>query len=209
MYKKVEDYYIHGEYNFDIIVDKTTNLDYVYEFGVYGGKSMLELLKLAYLRDKPVKNFFGFDIFSGLPEDDIENVCPDWKKGNFAASNLFNRPPEQCAQIVQTLGHTLFPSTNICIITSLFKDIKFTPEFRPADFINIDCDLYSSTIDILEFMIQNNLIKQNTTISYDDLVLSHGREFKCGEGRAHKEIMEKYKINYIRLGDSQFQIKLY
>jgi hypothetical protein len=184
---KPEDYYTTHSYHFYDIIDLCQNLDYVYEFGVYGGKSMLDLLNQAYRAKKPVKNFFGFDSFSGVP------ISEDyWTQGDYDCSNLFQIPSIECGIKIETLAKILFPNCNTNIFSCLFNEIKTQPTFKPASFINIDCDIYSSAKTSLEFMYINKLIKIGTIISYDDLIKNE--EFSRGEGLAHLEWINKYNI---------------
>jgi hypothetical protein len=72
--------------------------------------------------------------------------------------------------------------------------------------VDIDVDLYSSTITVLDFMFRNNLIGKGTLLFYDDWGGSKGFEtLSSGESRAHKEMLEKYnKIarEILSIGDS-------
>ena len=63
---------------------------------------------------------------------------------------------------------------------------------RPALFVDIDCDLYSSAYQGLDWMFQNRLIAQGTIIGYDDW----GIRGDFGEKRAHREIAAKYNATF-------------
>lgn len=200
---RIENYFTSSQYFFQAYFKEITTCDYVYEFGVYGGKSMLDLMSDAHKVNKPVKNFFGFDTFTGLTETD--GIMKDWYKGNFSSENLFGISPDKCAEKIQTIAKIFFPNTNTKIFCTKFSDIIFTNEFQPADFINIDCDLYSSTIDALNFMCINNLIKIGTVIRYDDMLVNQDKYTK-GEGLAHIEMCKKYNIVCNQITDSGFRI---
>ena len=61
---------------------------------------------------------------------------------------------------------------------------------RPALYVEIDCDLYSSTSLALEWLLANRLIVPGTLLGYDDLV-SGGRG---GEARAHREMVARHGL---------------
>jgi len=113
----------------------------VLEFGVFNGKSIRQL---ATLTEGPVH---GFDSFEGLPE----SWC-DEAKGSYSAFG----------QLPQVPG-------NVRLHRGWFEDS--IPEFQqtesgPIRFINIDCDLYSSTKTIFDFMAQQFV--KGTVILFDE-----------------------------------------
>lgn len=113
------------------------------EFGVYKGRS----LRLS-ARAQPARRFFGFDSFSGFPEDDR----PDWQL-DFATIAL-PRVPANC---------TLVPGW---FEDSLPKMLAAHPE--PIAFVNIDCDLYSSARTVL-FGLRGR-IGPGTVLYFDELL---------------------------------------
>lgn len=189
---EVEKYYCGQEYQFYDVINLCPDLNYVYEFGIYGGKSMLDLMRQAFLNGKPVKNFIGFDSFCGLPSDELEH-CQDWYKGNFSTSDLFGNYSYGCASQIERLARILFPSCYTLICCGWFSEIEYSANFLPASFINIDCDLYESTVDALNMCYKFQLIKTGTVIRYDDM---KANDFSFGEGKAHKEWAERLKIGY-------------
>lgn len=64
--------------------------------------------------------------------------------------------------------------------------------FQPAAYVDIDADLYNSTMDVLDFMFEHRLIRPGTLIGYDDW--GDTDFWTAGESRAHKEIVEKYDV---------------
>ena len=64
---------------------------------------------------------------------------------------------------------------------------------------HIDCDIYTSTIQVWEWIVSNNLLVDGAIIIYDDWGGHYSNgvgEYECGEGKAHKEICEKYNLNF-------------
>ena len=51
---------------------------------------------------------------------------------------------------------------------SLSSELISSGELKPALYIDIDCDLYISTYEALDFMFANDLVRTGTYIGYDD-----------------------------------------
>ena len=152
------------------------------EFGVYNGSSINILSKL-----RPNKIFHGFDTFTGLPEDwDLGDK--KIKAGHFYLEEM--------------------PSVdkNVILHKGLFEDTipKWQKKYREKiSFINIDCDLYSSTKTVLEHL--NSQIVKNTIIRFDDLLPSPIRPYPKwleGEWKALSEWVEKFKREIVPLSRS-------
>lgn len=141
------------------------------EFGVASGKTINHLATLF-----PEITFYGFDSFEGLPED----WRPEFKKGTF-----------KCA-IPEV-------NTNVHLIPGLYN--YTIPPFAATHrdrvvFINIDCDLYSSTRTI--FHILGERMGEGTVIFFDELLGYIG--FEHGELAAFNEFVTYFDIKYKILG---------
>lgn len=113
------------------------------EFGVFRGWSLSRSA-----RRQPGRIFYGFDSFAGLPEDGR----PDWKI-DFSLKELPNLP-RNCRLVPGWFNETV-PA--------------FVAENRdPIAFVNIDCDLYRSTRDVL-FGLGDRL-QPGTVFYFDELV---------------------------------------
>lgn len=159
------------------------------EFGVLSGHS-LSIFSHFYDQFEIEKIFFGFDSFKGLPKEEIDENNPDyWGEGAFIGST---------AESVKNM----LPFVNIK--DGWFEDTlnqQTLEEVKKTDIgiIHIDCDIYTSTIQVLEWIVNNNLLVDGTLIVYDDWGGHYDKnvgEFECGEGKAHREICEKYNLNF-------------
>lgn len=170
----------------------------VYEFGVLKGESMKNLVK--YFKDGKVKirKMFGFDSFEGLPKENKDKYnAKSWFEGNFnCKKDLGLDNLDDCVNHVKKyIGEQDYPIIMIKgYYNNILKDelIK-THDLQIASYIDIDCDQYTSTVEVLDFMFRNKLVKTGTLIGYDDW--GGTPEWLGGESRAHKEMTEKYKIN--------------
>lgn len=118
------------------------------EFGVFTGNSLCKIANI--FNEFPV---FGFDTFTGLPEDWIRTDF-SYPKGSFFVWN-----------------YPLLP-TNVYLIPGLFRDTipKFVNHYisNELSFIHIDCKLYNSAKDIFETL--NPLFQDNTVILFSDTI---------------------------------------
>lgn len=144
------------------------------EFGVYKGETINFIAKNT---DQIV---YGFDSFEGLPEFWRDG----YEKGTFKLTEL----PEF--------------RENVKIVKGWFQDTL--PQFTKkksgkCSFIHIDCDLYSSTKIIFEFL--GNQIEPNTIIVFDEFFNYPG--WKKGEYKAFNEFINSKNLNFEYLGYCQ------
>ena len=156
------------------------------EFGVSAGGTARVILSVM-----PDVTLYLFDSFLGLPEDWVCNgkLFGGHHKGDYSA------------------GLKNLPDKRIKIIPGLFCDS--IPEFvkthsTPLAFIHIDCDLYSSTRDVLDGI--KDLIVPDTIIVFDDYHSYGGDGWKEHGYKAFQEFSRSYE--YIARGDRQVSIKM-
>ena len=172
--------------NFDTDYDlhkwvTTTQLDkklldrgYVLEFGVATGRTLNQFATWL-----PNKQVFGFDGFQGLPEDWTSRM----RRGFFARDSL-PRVRTNCELVVGWFDQTL-PGFK----TEQIKN-------SPIALLHVDCDLYSSTVTILETLKDN--IVPGTVIVFDEYMNYPG--WQLDEFKAWQEHVAKYNIKYEYIG---------
>ena len=138
-------------YFFDAIIEQSIPSRPFYEFGVWRASSFKYLMK-------GFKKGYGFDTFTGLPEDWNIGRCIE-KAGSYSADG--NVPTIEGGEfIVGTFEDTL-PS--------------FYSKPRPmASVINFDADLYSSTICALTF--SKAVIDKDTILIFDEFIMHESWE---------------------------------
>ena len=152
------------------------------EFGVYNGKSINIFSKL-----KPNNIFHGFDTFEGLPEE--------WDLGHKkieAGHFILDKMPKVEKNVLLYKG--LFENTIPEWKTKYRKNISF---------INIDCDLYSSTKTVLENL--DSQIVKDTIIRFDDLLpspISPYPNWLNGEWKALSEWVKGFERKVIPISRS-------
>jgi hypothetical protein len=159
------------------------------EFGVARGTSILDFHQL-YKKYQLDTDFYGFDSFEGLPEEPIDKYSP-WRTGQFSTDGV--------------VEEALLNNKDIKIVKGWYSDTlngDLLEAFgdKKIGIAHIDCDIYSSTVEVLEFLIQNDLLCDGSLLIYDDwgaYLSSSGAvdEYGVAEGRAHKEIITKYNLN--------------
>jgi len=149
------------------------------EFGVGKGVSTRRIYDC--IKDKTILHLF--DSFEGLPEDWIRKNDCLVKKGRFACD-----PPDW-----------IFTKNNIKVYKGLFKDtlLEFVEsQKKKLGFINIDCDLYSSTKTVFENL--DGLISIGTIIHFDEYYNYDGWEYH--EFKAFMEYTTDWDRDFEYLG---------
>ena len=143
--------YFNKWHFFDAILKKSKISKPFYEFGVWRGSSFKYLINTF-------KKGYGFDTFTGLPED--------WHAGNhFKKKGAYTSDG-----IVPNIKGGEF-------IIGKFQDTlpEFFSQSRPiASVINFDADLYSSTICALNF--SKSVIDKDTILIFDELIMNENWE---------------------------------
>ena len=163
--------------------------DYL-EFGVYNGTSFTNAYfafrkadiqvreRWNYISGQP--RMFAFDSFAGLPEIKTVDINGPFKKGDYACTesvfldNLKNNGVDLNA-VITVKG---FYNETLTDMT------RKTHYIEKARIIHIDCDLYESAKQVLEFVTP--LIQEGTIIIFDDWFQFHGNPDR-GEACAFRE----------------------
>jgi hypothetical protein len=153
---------------FDLIAAGIHNRPVLYlEFGVFEGYSLQYWSKLL---QNPKSVLHGFDSFEGLPETWKE----DHPKGRFARNGALPQVTDE----------------RIKFFKGWFSETLPTYTLPPHEelVINIDCDLYSSTKCVLDYL--KNSIHVGTWLYFDEFgSWDH-------EGRAFRELVEETGMRF-------------
>lgn len=134
------------------------------EFGVWRGNSIKRCAALY-----PETRWYGFDSFEGFPDDGRI----DWQKP-FKVIELPDTPK------------------NVTLVKGYFSDtldpfLKENP--GEVSFLNIDCDIYSSTVDIFRALETHQRLKPGITIFFDELI--NYADYMWNESIALFEMLER------------------
>ncbi|WP_020408818.1 TylF/MycF/NovP-related O-methyltransferase [Hahella ganghwensis] len=163
---------------FEFIYKSETQGDY-YEFGVYKGVSLARAMAANIKWKKKttksyVEKFFGFDSFSGLPEFTSGDHLSDYKvfqPGQFSETSVAVVLDHISEQGIQTDDLNLIPGFYSESLVSE-KTINIVEDSLVA-IAHIDCDLYSSALDCLQFL--EGRLADGAVILFDDWFCYRGR----------------------------------
>jgi O-methyltransferase len=171
----------------------------VMEFGVLGGWSARIFCEV--MRDIfNLSNVYLFDSFEGLPEytsavdrDSYEiggrNIWSD--KMKFPADFLkqFGQPHQ--SHIRDRLSEVIRPE-RIIVRQGFYSETLKDPPQEKVSVAHIDCDLYQSTIEVLEGLYRGNCLQDGTALLFDDWNCNKGNP-NFGERRALRDFVEGQK----------------
>ena len=173
----------------------------IYLFGIWSGMST-KLISES-LNDAEYYNMYGFDSFTGLPEETVGiPKYHNFDVGAYSSLDLYGgkNACKVSTEILNGIGNK-----KLSFISGFYDDVltkDLAKSMKPASYVDIDCDLYSSTVDILTWMLTNKLICKHTVIYFDDW--GSTQEYKGGESLAWKEAVEKYGIKYTQIYHNAF-----
>ena len=192
--------------NYNIIIPfVNSKLKHVLEFGVYKGKSIRIIRKNLSDRFK----VFGFDSFVGLPEDwdgGWTRVTTQDEDGTRHYSEKF---PVKKGHF--NLNGNMPSVPQVKLYKGWFVDTipQYLADYpdKKIGLLHIDCDLYSSTVTVLE-ELKNSIVK-DTVIVFDEWRVDD--QVLGGEEEACFEWVIKYGRSYeiiSQLTKRQFAIKV-
>lgn len=158
------------EYIFDAKI-KNLDIDYL-EFGVYTGNSFKWWMEKI---NNPNAKFYGFDTFSGLPED-----WGPFKKGDMSGGEI----PK-----IEGNRHTFYEG----IFQKTLFDFLKTYNSDKKKIIHFDADLYSSTLFVLTSL--SPYLKKGDILLFDEF------NVPMHEYKALKDWSESFYIDYSVIGE--------
>lgn len=159
-----------------------------FEFGSHSGRTFTTALKYfgkkSWFNKKNNTKFYSFDSFEGLPDVEENNEQEIWGKGKFATSI------KEFEQILKNKG---YENENYELIKGFYHD-TLTKDLKQrllqegkASMVYIDCDLYYSTVPVLDFI--KDFLKEGTLIIFDDWYCFNGNKDR-GQQKAFNEFKE-------------------
>jgi len=145
------------------------------------------------------KLLYLFDSFQGLPPPDspVDQASPNvtsgrWKQGTFHALNQ---------EELLALCASAYDRDKIRIVEGWYSESlkRISPGTKFA-MLHVDCDLYSSTADVLDYVFGKGHVADGACIFFDDWNCNRSSP-RFGQRRAWREAVDKYKIEYSDCGD--------
>jgi hypothetical protein len=154
-----------------------------FEFGLFRGFTFLHAQKEARRLGLRDIHFYGFDSFAGLPEiDEIDGAAGIWNPGDYACDR---------AQVETYLRKYGAREADYTLVEG-FYDQSLTPDLRDrlqprrAAVALIDCDLYASTVPVLDWL--TDLLQPDSVLLFDDWNCADADD-EMGERRAFGEFL--------------------
>lgn len=166
------------------IRDNNIEGDYL-EFGSYIGKSFSSAYFFSKLWKIKNMRYYSFDSFKGFPKTKkIDNVIPRFKEGEYSVTietfkkNIIKKGVNlDEVEIIKGYYHD-----------SLTNELSRRLKINNAAIVNIDCDLYESTQQCLDFI--TDYLVDGMLILFDDWNCYKSRE-DLGEQRGFSEWLQK------------------
>ena len=174
----------------------------VCEFGVASGRSIRMIKELLLMEEEDIQ-IHGFDTFTGLP-----SAWGDEPAGSYSTGGAIPNMMEETTTTTEgssggggggsdertSEGSS---SSNVIFHQGLFRDtipsfLSTIDKGRPLAYANIDCDLYSSTRDVLEAF--HGRIVPGTVLVFDEY-LCHP-SWRQDEFRAWRECCKRFGWQY-------------
>ncbi len=173
------------------------------EFGVYHADALSRIMK----RRKFI-GVWGFDSFCGLPPKAELEGNPDWKEHSFdiCRDDGFATPEDAKKFIREKCGRKDINLVEGWFENTLTYDLGMKL-CNTASYVNVDCDLYSSSITCLNWLFKYQIMKCGGLIRYDDF--AYGYSQGIGQVLAHRRMSVKYNINLISLYSNVFILESY
>lgn len=159
------------------------NVGDYYEFGLFRGYTYVATQDACRKLNITTTNFYGFDSFLGLPN--VEGI--DRANGQFFNGQFACRKEDVVTYLT---SHGIDWSRSVLIEgffkDSLSEDLKKKYPFKHVGVSFIDCDLYSSTCDVLTWL--KDLVQENSILLFDDWY-TFGRDPELGQPKAFTEFL--------------------
>lgn len=162
--------------------------DYL-EFGVHMGSTFQAAYHFAQREEQANMKFYAFDSFQGMPKSegiDCIDELYQFVEGQYACTE------EQFLKAIGDNGVNLEKVTTIAgwFDQTLTDNTKQHIKAEKAAIIWVDCDLYASTVPVLEFI--TDYLQPGTIICFDDWFSFLGNPER-GEQKAFYEWRAKYR----------------
>lgn len=157
--------------------------DYL-EFGVFQGKTFVSAYHFAQRSSLKKMRFYGFDSFEGLPDIIGNDKEGEFQKGQYSYSL------DDFKRVASCRGVSL---NRVKLVQGWYDKVlnsetKMKLPIKKAAIVMVDCDLYESTVPVLDFI--TDYIQAGTILAFDDWFCFKGNPEK-GEQKAFKEWLKK------------------
>ena len=163
--------------------------DYL-EFGCHGGMTFELAHKQKHLAGLNLK-LYGFDSFKGLPKPNGIDVHIQWREGDFSIN---------MKDFIEKLKMAGIKENEYVLIPGFYEDsLKINPPeklgLKNAAFVYIDCDLYESTVPVLNYVLP--VLQTGTIVAFDDFYCFNGDPERGGQLALKEFLMKNLEVKMI------------
>lgn len=144
-------------------------------------------------------DLFFFDSFEGLPsaENTVDLASPyvvsgRWHEGRFADVGK-DELIEMCAKFIAREKIHAFKGWFSATLPDIAAGTKFA-------LLHLDCDLYSSTFEVLDYLLTQQHVSDGALILFDDWNCNRASP-RFGQRKAWSDIVAKHDIEFSDAGD--------
>jgi hypothetical protein len=161
------------------------------EFGSMTGRTA-NVIAAAMASFRADRKLHVFDSFEGLPKASSQ---PDLASRHVQDGTW---GPGTCkgisAAALRKLCVNYLPENQVCVYEGWFSEtMKKIPTGTKFSMLHVDCDLYQSTIDVLDPVFKQKMVAEGAIILFDDWYCNHSSN-DHGERKAWSEVVAKYGI---------------
>lgn len=178
-------------------VNSTRVEGHIAEFGVGSGWTAAVLVRA--MRGRSARRFHLFDSFEGLPQatSEVDLATPMVKDGIWGAGTCnWKMTPEvltrSLAPFLDKLEVSIYPGW-------FSKTIPDVPAGTKFALVHIDCDLYQSTVEVLDGLFGRRMLTPGAILLFDDWCCNACSP-ELGQQKAWREMVAKYDVQYMDYG---------
>jgi hypothetical protein len=145
------------------------------------------------------KLLYLFDSFEGLPgaAAAADLSSPNVQSGRWREGTFKGLTREE----LTALCASVYDGDKLRIVPGWFKDsLKALPAGTKLAMAHLDCDLYGSTVEVLDHLFGGAHIAEGAVLFFDDWNCNRSSP-RLGQRLAWREICEKYRVEYSDGGD--------
>jgi hypothetical protein len=178
----------------------------VAEFGTSSGRTAMTLAKamaeMGHLYG-PAEHGIAprklrlFDSFQGFPvaSDPIDKATPHIESGAWGPGVAKDAPPA----LVREMCETHLPSDALVIYEGWYRDTMPSLDAVKFAMVHIDCDLYESTMDVLDRLFSIDAFSDGCAVFFDDWYCNRGSP-QFGERHAWADCVAKHRPKFTDWG---------
>jgi hypothetical protein len=163
--------------------------DYL-EFGCFGGITFELAHKYRHLHELNMR-LYAFDSFRGLPKPKGIDIHDQWREGDFSIN---------MQDFIEKLEIGGIKENEYVLVPGFYEDsLKENPPekigVKKAAFVYIDCDLYESTMPVLNYVLP--ILQTGTIVAFDDFYCFNGDPERGGQLAFNEFLMQNSNVKMI------------